>query len=520
MGNEEFGAYLKTLLKARSGACTVKSLTSALGYQDPSTVYRWLRGEKPPALNSGDYEKIIEHLKLSQTEARDLRTAQVNSLANRPTRRQRLHQPDTSARSPVAPLLDNWGGSARGRRRIGPTSADARGADILREMIELLDGTPPADGLSEEERTITLTWQSSDPIEMSADLQENWLAALQAVLRRKWRVQYLCRLDGDGVRTMRLVEMMRGLIGMGEYYPRYFTSYGVLTPPYDLLIVPGHFAVALFAGKSPNAVDDGCVSKETHSLEVLQAHARQLALQTAPLMTRYLPTEVAQVEKLLRDAEGRPGGRVAIKDGLSVTTQPEAWFDERGIARFADASESADLTAMARVRGERIAAFKRTLRQYTCYDICSKRAIERLTQDGVYPQDDGLLRGVQSAEMVLEHLRNVVSLLETYNPRYQLALVDDQQVSSRGPTGIPLDLKWAVTGDRSVFIGLQLPAASGGAVDASLHITEPTVAEGFGDHFHQLWDRIPPSNRERKDVIAWLNERIARLEAANSGSLK
>lgn len=230
MGNEEFGAYLKSLLKARRPECTVKSLTSALGYLDPSTVYRWLRNEKPPALNSGDYEKIVEHLKLSQTEARDLRIAQVNSLANRPTNRQRVRQTDTSAPSPVA-LLENWRGSARGRPRIGPTSAGAQGADILRTMIDKLDELPPADGFSEEERTITLTWQSSDPIEMSADLQEHWLAALRAVLRRKWRVQYLCRLDGDGIRTMRLVEMMRGLIGMGEYHPRYFTSYDVLTPP-------------------------------------------------------------------------------------------------------------------------------------------------------------------------------------------------------------------------------------------------------------------------------------------------
>lgn len=236
-------------------------------------------------------------------------------------------------------------------------------------------------------------------------------------------------------------------------------------------------------------------------------------------MTRYLPSEAARVEELLRDAEGHQGGRVALKDGLSVTTQPEAWFHERGFARFANAAASADLTRMARIRGDRVAAFKRALRQHTCYDICSKRAIQQLARDWVYPQDDGLLQGLQPVEMILEHLRNVVSLLENYYPRYQLALVDDQQVNGRAPTGIPLDPKWTVTGDRSVFIGVRLPAASGGSVDASLHITEPTVAEGFAAHFHQLWDRIPPSNRDRNDVIAWLNERIVRLEAANSGSL-
>lgn len=509
MGTEEFGDYLDKLLRARRRECSVKCLKGALGYQDPSTIYRWLRGEKPPALNSGDYEKILAHLDLNPIEARELREAQVRSLAEHPWRRQ-TRQGATSSAELIRPLLETWGASGRSQSRYGATSPDAKGAPILGEAIRLLEDAPSAEGLSDEERTITLTWQSSDTIEMDDDLQNRWIEALQTVLRRKWRIRYLCRLDGDGERTVKVVQMMHGLMGMGEYLPRYFTPYGVLTPPYDLLVIPGHGAVTFFSTGRAAAVDDGIVLREPRDVAVLQAHARQLATQTTPLMTRYLASEVAKVEELLREDEAHLDGRVALKDGLSVTTQPESWYanDRHPLANELG---GATYAAMRRPRAERIAAFKRTLRQADCYDICSKRAVEALTRTGVYQSPDALNKDALSPERRLEHLRNVVSLLQTY-PRYHLALVDERQANASDATGIPMDLKWAVAGRRSAFVGVRLPAASGRPLDASVQISEPTVVGGFYDYFHLLWERIPPGNREREHVIGWLEQRIREVE--------
>lgn len=509
MGTEEFGDYLEKLLRARRRECSVKCLKVALGYQDPSTIYRWLRGEKPPALNSGDYEKIVTHLNLNPIEARELHEAQVRSLAEHPRRRQ-ARQGAPSSAGLIPPLLQSWRASAPPEPRYGPTSPDAKGAPILNEAIRLLEDTPSAEGLSDEERTITLTWQSSDPIEMDSDLQNRWQAALQAVLRRDWRIQYLCRLDGDGQRTVQLVKMMRGLMGMGEYLPRYFTPYGMLTPPYDLLVIPGHGAVTFFSTERATAVDNGIVLREPRDITVLQAHARRLAAQTAPLMKRYLSSNAVEVETLLRDDEAHLDERVALKDGLSVTTQPESWYaNERH--PLADELGGATYAAMKRARTERIAAFKRTLRQADCYDICSKRAVETLAHTGRYSSPDALNRDTLPPERRLEHLRNVVWLLQTY-PHYHLALVDERQTSASDATGIPMDLKWSVMGRRSAFVGVRLPTASGSPLDASVQISEPTVVEGFYDYFQQLWERIPPGNRERERVIAWLEQRIREVE--------
>ncbi|MGH2503814.1 MAG: hypothetical protein ACRDID_14990 [Ktedonobacterales bacterium] len=361
-------------------------------------------------------------------------------------------------------------------------------------MIGLLEATPDAVGRSEEARTITLTWQSSEPIEMSAELQGRWHQALQSVLRRGWRMLYLCRLNDNGARTIHLVEMMRGLVGMGEYLPRYFTPYGVVTPPYDLLIIPGVAAVALFSGASPDVDDNGIVIRDPHGIGVLQAHARQLAARTTPLLTPYFASDTETVEVMLREAETRRGERVGVNNGLSVITQPEAWFSEPRMAWTSGELSLLEWKANARIRGERIAAFKRRLQHDDCSMICAERAIERLARTGVYPANDLLNRGAQPPSMRVEHLRNVVSLLRAY-PRFHLALVSAHLVKDSSPAGIPIGADWVAPGDRSVFIDARLPDASDTLVSATLHITEPTVADAFNAYFHQLWERIPPPSR-------------------------
>ncbi len=331
---EGFGSYLKGLVdNARIEGCSAKSLARALGFMDASTVYRWMRGVKTPALNTEYVSLIIEHLRLTPAQAHELRHAQIRSIQDsrsRPPRR----RPEKN-RAPVAALVEHTGvdpyirSDARQRRATRP---HAQVVDILLDMIDLFNGLPDATNRAEADKTIVLTWQSRDPIEMTAELQDRWVLALQSALRRGWHIEYLCRLDANVYRTVRLVEMMHDFVGVGEYLPRYFTTYGALTPSYDLLIIPGIAAVTLFATRTAHASDAGIITRDVEHIHLLLAHARQLAQQTTPLVTAYFmsDTEIAATQTM-RKAESHRGGRCLVKDGLSVITQPEAWFDDAPI---------------------------------------------------------------------------------------------------------------------------------------------------------------------------------------------
>ncbi len=526
MGNEEFGVCLKALLAARRDTCSATCLSEALGYADPSTLYSWTRGETVPALRTQYVARIIEHLRLSHVEAQELQNAHVHSLRHptpRPLRRKRVR---TAA--PVAVLTNTMCQPPRIRVNSEPQHAFQTRADhahypqvagVLAEMIDLLEGLPDATGLAEIDRTIILTWQSRDMVELPNELQSRWLPTMESVLRRGWRILYLCRVDENVDRTVRLVKVMQTLLGTGNYFPRYFASYGVLAPPYDLLIIPGYAAAVMFATHTMNAVDAGVIIQPGAHAQMLLEHAHQLASQTTPLVAaHFMPDTDTLAAETLTEAESRTGGRYLVKDGLSTITQPEEWFHGRVMPRIPGALPSEDWQATVEHHKRRIAAFKRYVERYDYYDICTMRAIESLVSHGVYADDDPTLRIQHSKTVCLEHLRNVARLLNTY-PRYHLALVSERQANVPGPNGVTTGTMWEVTGDDSVFIGTRIPDKTARLVQANLHITEPTVAQGFRVHFRQLWKEIPSIYREKEAVIRFLEGKIAELERDSEASL-
>jgi len=104
-----------------------------------------------------------------------------------------------------------------------------------------------------------------------------------------------------------------------------------------------------------------------------------------------------------------------------------------------------------------------------------------------------------------------VELLRTYE-NYHLALIRDYEMKDVDEESFQMSAKWQVSGDNTVFIGTRIADQQGRLVPANLHITEPTVANGFREHFYQMWQRIPPLFRERERVIAWLERQIKELD--------
>ena len=523
MEGEGFGDCLKRFMATNPSehVCMPKCLAVQLSYEDASSVNRWLRGDSAPKLASDMVDTIITHLGLTESQAKELRDAQERSLrkGNKPRR-----TPKVSAHTSIVPLVQRGrhpDGQPLATAPRGPSTDNQQSDSILNDMIALLEGLPHAMGLKDEEKTITLTWQGRDAVEMSDALQARWRAALQSVLRRGWRINYLCRLDKNIHRTVRLVEMMFDYVGTGNYFPRYFTTYGTLPTPYDMLIVPGVAAALLFSGRTANSVDDGMMIWNAQHVAMLAAHAQRLATQTTPLVRAYFVTDEDEDDNedylaALHEAEGFAGGRIAVIDGLTAITQPEEWFDLQSPSRYTALPQFEDWRARHSSRKKSIAAFKSHVSNTNRYrEISTEKALDELARRGIY-YSRRMDMFQQEKPLRLEHLRNIVNLLR-YDG-YDLALVSDYQRNDTGPNGIHIDATWAVTGNNSVFLETWAPDEAGHPRAISLHITEPTMAGGFRQYFEEMWERIPYDNRDKAKVIARLQRYIAELERDIEGS--
>jgi hypothetical protein len=502
MSEEWFGDCLKQLMKKppSNHECNPRCLAYALGHRNTNEVNRWRRNGRPPKLDSGHVEKIAQHLGLSSAQHKELREAQIRGLSRPRPKKQ-------PSEDPPPPVDDT-----------PPPYAGATGKAVVEKLIALLEEAPDGTGRDEPNNTITLTWRSRTPLQMTDEQQRRWRVAFQSLLQRGWQVRYLCLLDRNVYRTVNLVQNMLEYTSMGVYLPRYFTTgYATLPAATDLLVIPGVGGAWLYAAHAADRADAGIIVRNQQQVRAMMEHAAQLERQTLPLATpparHGTGHATANPVIAIREAEDNSGGRLLFKYGLSLFTQPKAWFTEAAAPQASGLAMTAEQWEISRQNQlQRVAAFERYVQHDEYRDICPLSALESLIRDGVYPRDDIFFERTQGPRRCLEHLRNTVAVLQE-NPLYSIGFIDDRRLAPPGSAANRrLDSMWQVTGDGSVFLATWVPDAAGRLVSANLHITEHNVAQGFREYFEQLWNKIPPADHERDAVIRRLNHEIKELE--------
>lgn len=353
-----------------------------------------------------------------------------------------------------------------------------------------------------------LTFQGAeDAFEDFPELHERCRKTLQAVLQRGWQVCDLWRLDQDVRRSISLVEDILTLLGTGRYHPYYVSQYGTLAPPYDLLIVPKTAAMLFFATQNPRRADAALLTHDPEQIELLHTHFDQLRALSQPLACIYTSADRDDIWAACAEAESYPGGRVAVKDGLSFLTEPPAWYQEDWPLLTATGLSSSACARILENQRRRLAAFYSHVTSLPYRDICPRRAVERLVSEGETNRNDRLF-GIQlSREECREQLEYTLSLLKTYE-HYQLALIDEEERQA-----IPSEMFWEVAGERSVVMNTWATDIHGKDVIVDLVINEPTIAHAFHDYFAEVWENIAPAHKDRAQVIAWLEQQLARLSA-------
>lgn len=388
-------------------------------------------------------------------------------------------------------------------------------ATILSAAIELLETAPQM----VESPQIMLSMQGRQlfgGLEKGGGLEARWQQALGGALTHGWHISQLWRLDRDVGRTLSLVETMLQLVGTGRYHPRYFERYGVLRPPYDVMIVPPDTTLLLFSTEVDDAVDKALVLKGREQVELVTRHFAQLYMHTQPLFSEFnLQVQELELTRALADAESRSGGRLFIKNGLSALTYPPAWWQtdspllehvvRSGLVR------RADLPAYGAAYERRWQAFTRRVRDFQYRDICPASIIEQIGSGAGYMRPDEPFSGFEVApEVRLEHLRRVVEVLRSY-PNYHLALIDQREAQM-----LRVEPAREVTGDHDAFIGAWSRNEHGEVVLVNLQISEGATVLALREHFESLWERIAEQHRERGYVLRCLEEQMTLLEQRTS----
>jgi hypothetical protein len=480
---------------------------------DPALMYRWLRNEAVPKLDTAYCHDIAQKLHLNQTELSQLKDAQVYSLS-KPLERRPKARSDSAAVERLlrqaAPRPRSSGGIAT--PLAAPQTLTPRESGVIwgrpalvETMISLVENLPALSRF--QSQTLLFTFQGAENVfDDFPELQDLFTKALYGALQRGWKICHLWRIDQDVRRSIFLVENMLKLLGTGRYLPHYISQYGTLSAPYDLLIVPGTAAMLFFATQTPRRDDAALLSHDPEQIELLRTHFYQLYAMSQPLAKTYLPEDGSRNWQALADAESTPGGRLVVKDGLSFLTEPPEWYSQDWMLNEVLDLHGPALAEMLESQRRRFASFQANIATSSYRDICPRRAIERLVRDGEPPSKDRYPPGYRlSPRARREQLERTIYLLRTCQ-RFEIALIDEEEEQF-----VPAEMFWEVAGQKTVVMLSWSSDMKDKDIIIELVINEPTIVHTFHDYFKELWDRIAPEHKDKSQVIAWLEQQLVQL---------
>lgn len=505
-----FGATLRTYLNGTS----IQELADAI-YVERSVIYRWLRDERVPRLNTDHLANIAKYLRLDSRAIERLRQAQVASLSRTGIESASPKRKRQATRRAVDQFMEGTqrttgssaGMSASMRALLYTRTSQPRQESLANwsTAVELIEHALPNPQM--ENPTILISMQGDGPLMVSSNSNETfgpiWQRALRTALIRGWKIEHYLRLDRNVGRSLRIVESMFEMFGLPGYSPRFFERYGILQPPYDLVVIPGHATMILLATANSSQTDDGLILVDPNQEEVIRAHFAQLRQHTKPLLRIFsVQRQELEFTQAMVAAEALPGGRLLIKDGVSAITYPPTWLrvdsflahivQQSGVvSRFDIPAYMADLQ-------RRLATFETLVQRNEYLDVCPQRAMHRLCDAGEVDSDIPLHSHYMPLELRLEHLDHIIYLLQTYE-NYHIALVDEHSERT-----LRVDPTRLITGERDAFITAHTLDASDKLTIVQIQMSEPTIVAALREHFTDLWERIAPIQRQKSYVIAWL----------------
>lgn len=338
---------------------------------------------------------------------------------------------------------------------------------------------------------------------------DRWRGVLAAALERGWDVIHLVRGVQSKQSSLTLVTAMLDLLGgSGDYVPRYASQdYRAVAPGYNLLVVPGQGALLLLSTEHYGQLDVGFYYPPGGYADVLQSHFEMLCVRSEPLLKAH-PVDSPAFGDAQASVEGLDGERCVVLDGLSEVTVPDGTHEVRASKLLAAGGEAArGVSREITNRRRRREMFLEYLRRGSpARDICSKRALIRLVEQGVYSPDDLImLRGgsPETPDQRIAHLQAIIALLEEFE-NYELAIVDDEFMDK-------CRAYWLAKGGEKgrVFMEVSVDIWNSDMVESGIEVVEPAFVEAFCSYFQDfLWASIPLQDKERRRVIGVLQELI------------
>lgn len=331
---------------------------------------------------------------------------------------------------------------------------------------------------------------------------------LSAAINRGWNILCLLRLNSNINRTINFISFALPLIKTGKFNPYYFIRYDNLSTCNEFLVVPETGALIGLPAKADSEISHAFFFKSMAAVDIFYSHFNTLLSTFAqPLIKYYTLEENIEYEHFLIENENNIGNRFTYRYSLCISMLPEKLYKKLlkrkklSYDEVLKASEYYKIEANAFLSNIPHYEYKDIYPMYSIIELVKYRRLCFHCHAEIEIMD-------LSAQEIIELLQNIIYMLETYD-NYNIAFIPQ----SLDNTIEYADYSCIIKERQSLVFEAYMPPKI--MPEVRLSIEEPILLKAFDEYFNRIWNRIAPENKNKKNVINWIQIQIDILRNNN-----
>ena len=330
---------------------------------------------------------------------------------------------------------------------------------------------------------------------------------LSKALDNGWNVLYLLRLEDNKEKLTRLIHFFLPIIRTGKVYLFYLSNYNSFSIANEMCIITDIGALSCYPSSQISTINCGFYLKTKSAINLFTKYLNVFLRDNAQSIIRYYPQIPNEEYHFTITKVKQQAGNIYYYNWyFSLFLIPEKTY-KKLLSRTALAKEMQQLSLdnyKAQLEG-----FCENIKRYSCDIIYLSDFIENLIDHHILSLSTYSCVEIVVLEPmeIIELLQNIIHFLLSYN-NFRLGIIFHNDNRLKYSDAYHFFIKER----KAVFINIYDTPFT--VPKVRLLMKESMITKGFVEYFKLYWDQIAPVNKNKNEIVAWLQACIDSVKNA------
>ncbi len=348
---------------------------------------------------------------------------------------------------------------------------------------------------------IYITFDNLDYTNFSNNKLIFWRESLLKAVENDWQINYLMKMDGHLNFMLIFIKCLLPLIKSKKvniYSLDRYDSFPALRP---IFLASGIGAMSCFPSSKFSNVDSCFYIKNEAAIDIFKNYMDILIkTQAHSILNYYSQDKNDEYYNLLCEMMGKNGNQLYYNTNLNIFLMPEELYKKLLLRN--NLEENAILQSLLYYR-KQFNSLMLSLQNNKLKEIYLTESMDNLINHQFLYLNTyyGFELVELESEEIIEYIQNIIKILNGFD-NYQVAIIHNTNEHFENMK----ECNFTIKERQGVFF--YIVKHSEYASEVRLSINEPAIVKAFEEYFNDLWSRISPINKDKKDIIAWLQSYI------------